>query len=189
MENLVLTPLSVFCAELAEQVQRERHVRLIFFCGPVDEGEDQILWGSTIIRALIYQIFQHNRGFFTAREVDSMYGDFKPILESQNLRTTDLCVIFSGLVRLVEPSLNQRNKKMVCIIDGLGACNNQRYRNVMEVVQALAEINKTVPSFQLICTGPLLLGVPLECFPRLYDLARSGINVGPQGLTAEGIEA
>ncbi|KXH40738.1 hypothetical protein CNYM01_05613 [Colletotrichum nymphaeae SA-01] len=184
MDDLVLTPMSVFCAELAQKVQEERHVRLMFFCGLVHEREDKTLEGSTIIRAVIYQIIQQNMGFFTAREVDSMYGDFNSILESQNLPSTDLCVMFSGLVRLAERSLNQRKKKMICIIDGLGACNNQRYRGVMEVVQALAEINKTVPLFQLICTGPLLLGVPLESFARVYGLARSETDVGPQGSTA-----
>lgn len=56
---------------------------------------------------------------------------------------------------------------MICIIDGLGARDNQRYRDMMEAVQALAEINKTVHSFRLICTGPLVMNVPLASFPRL----------------------
>lgn len=111
MDDYALTLLSVFCAELAKEVRRQGNVCLFFFCGLANKDKDRTLRGSTVIWALIYQIFQQNMQYFTASEVESMFGDFERIIESQNLRITDLCGIFSGLLRLAEPRLSQHNKK------------------------------------------------------------------------------
>ncbi|KAK1483605.1 hypothetical protein CTAM01_13362 [Colletotrichum tamarilloi] len=119
MDDYVVTPFSILCAELVGDVRSKHNIGLIFFCG-LHVEKDGPLRGSTIIRALLHQIFQKNLNYFTANDVKYMYTDFKAMLESPEVGSLALCEMFLSVVRLAEPRLNERDKKMICIIDGLG---------------------------------------------------------------------
>ncbi|KAG7057292.1 hypothetical protein JMJ77_0004681 [Colletotrichum scovillei] len=154
IDDYVVTPFSILCAKLIDDVRSKDNAGLIFFCGLHIE-KDGPLRGSTIIRALLHQIFQRNLNYFSADDIKYMYGDFKAMLESPEVGSFALCEMFFRVVKLAEPRLNERDKKMICIIDGLGTRNSDTYsEDVMQVVLALAKINAIAPFFKLICTGP-----------------------------------
>ncbi|KXH26263.1 hypothetical protein CSIM01_03641 [Colletotrichum simmondsii] len=163
-----ITPLSAVCAALIKEVGLQQNTAIVFFCGLYRNRREMPPGEITkmMIRSFIHQMIHRNRplsnrGYFTVDDLEEVQlnGGF-----AGNVGTEDIGILWTLFRKVVESHPSQR--KIVCVIDGLGLDNDglstysQEVIVVVKTLVGMGEWSKHVrgrnemSSFRLICTGP-----------------------------------